>query len=322
MTEQPITAYDRARRLLSLVHEFTPGTTVPLSDLAMRLGLSVAELESDLETLSCCGVAPYSPDALMPLYIEDGDLVVWGPPPALSRPVRLSANEARALVTALETALGTSAEKTPLVMRLREVAMAAEPDAEELVRTIRMGASTTGPAALATVARALDERRAVHVSYLSAGEEEPRDRILEPFALLYERHTWYVEAFCRRVREPRTFRVDRIQRAVLLDEPATFESGAPAASAIPSHHENTALIALDDGEGFSARIWPGARMVTSPESDPRVRVEVPYADPGWIARQVVARGGRAEVLAPESLRRAVAELALEECGRLAQGPCV
>jgi predicted DNA-binding transcriptional regulator YafY len=40
-----------------------------------------------------------------------------------------------------------------------------------------------------------------------------------------------------------------------------------------------------------------------------VTARIPYAGTTWIARAVVARLGEAEVLAPESVRRAVVDMA-------------
>jgi predicted DNA-binding transcriptional regulator YafY len=54
----------------------------------------------------------------------------------------------------------------------------------------------------------------------------------------------------------------------------------------------------------------------SSEAGGGIIVEVPYAGTGWLARQVVARCGGAEVLAPQEIRRAVAELAQAELARL------
>ena len=51
-----------------------------------------------LAKLACCGVAPYTPDVLLPLYLEAGSVVVWGELPALDRAVRLSAAESKGQV--------------------------------------------------------------------------------------------------------------------------------------------------------------------------------------------------------------------------------
>lgn len=299
----------RARRLLAILHLFEPDTEIPLEAIATAVGATPAEVESDLDLLSCCGTGT-SGEELVPIYVEDGRLVVFNPMPSLDRAVRLSAREARALVTALETAgLGTSDE---LLTRLMQAAAAADVTAEELERVVH--ASSASAEVLPALSRALEERAPVRITYHGVGRGGSSERVVEPIGLLNERGAWYLEAFCRTAGALRTFRVDRLRAATIL--PGTFgpRDLSPAGTAFVSTGLPLARIRLDAGEEVSSREWSGMRVVEQ-TGDGGLVVDVPFAGTGWLARQVAARLGAAQVITPPELREAVAVLA----GELARG---
>jgi proteasome accessory factor C len=304
----------RAKRLLAILHLFEPNTRVALADIAEAVGATIPETVEDLETLACCGLAPYTPDTLLPVYIEDGHVEVWGELPALESAVRLSPAEAQALMAALQAAgLGAN---DPIVDRLSEVC-ALDVDQEEIERLVRApapaGPMTAG--VLKTISLALSDRRSVRIIYRSAGAEKETDRVIEPLGLVQERGAWYVEAFCRSAGALRTFRVDRIREAALgepLEAPRRF---SPSGAAFDSAGLPLARLRFASNEAFAEREWPGGRVVGT-SADGETTVDVPYAGTGWIARHVVARLGAVEILEPAEVRSAVRALAVEERARV------
>jgi proteasome accessory factor C len=298
------TASARARRMLAVLHLFEPGAEVPLESVADALGISSAEVVDDLDLLACCGVSPYTPDALVPVFVDGGIVMVWGDLPALEHPARLSAREAAAIVTALGVA-GVPADD-PLVSKLLEAA-AGDVSPETLSQAL-LAAPEGGQPALRTIALALTEGRVLRLTHQAAGRSELLERTVEPIALVNERGTWYLEAFCRLAGALRTFRLDRIKSAQMLDEAAPKRKLSPAGSAFVADGLPTARILLALGEEVTEREWPGVRIVE--DGPDGTLVEVPYAGTGWIARQVAARLGAAEVVTPAEVRLAVREFAL------------
>lgn len=78
-------------------------------------------------------------------------------------------------------------------------------------------------AMLLLIHRALTERRKVQMDYLSTSQEEGKKkqakvRKIEPYAVFPYGKSWLMVAFDHLKQEPRTFKLDRIQRAELLDE--------------------------------------------------------------------------------------------------------
>lgn len=302
-------ASERARRLLSILHLMQRDTRIPLESVAAASGTTLDEVTRDIETLSVCGIAPYSPNELVPLYIEDGCVVVWGELPALSQTVRLSHPEAQALATALQAA-GMNADD-PLVGRLLSAAAPADLSADEIERHIRASSvPSESPDTLKVLALALQEGRVVRISYHGAGRSEDTERDIEPLGLTSERGAWYVEAWCRSANGPRTFRVDRVRRAQALDEMfPPRDDVAASGTAFAGRDLPMARIELAPREAFLRREWPGAVVVESGGPDSPTVIDVPYSGEAWIARQVLARLGGARVLAPEEVRAAVHALA-------------
>ncbi|MBE0416356.1 MAG: WYL domain-containing protein [Coriobacteriia bacterium] len=296
---------EQARRLLLLIGLLQPQTEIPLADLAGALGVSVPQVTADLELLSMCGVAPYSPGDLVPLYIEGDTVFVYGAMPALDRRVRLSPAEAQALAAALQAA-GRTADD-PLVSRLLDAASDADPhDIERVIRT----AAATDPGNHATLSLAAGQHEAVRIRYQTGGTEKVTERVIEPLALLNERGTWYVEAYCRMAGAVRTFRVDRVRDAEPTGEHFEARTVILPGTALPTAGLPRALVRFEAGVEVPEREWPGMRVISEEPSG--TVVEVPYAGTGWISRQVASFLGAAEVLEPAEVRRAVAELAASE----------
>jgi predicted DNA-binding transcriptional regulator YafY len=308
---------DRARRLIALLGRLREGTRVPLGVLAAEFDATPAELASDLETLSVCGVAPYSPMELVPVLVdeEEGTVEVWGDVPAMRGPVRLSAAEAGALAAALAAA-GFEADD-PLVAKLLSAA-SADFDAETLARTLRASASHHNPAVFEAAAAAIAQHEVLAIAYQREGAVEPGLRRIEPLQLFAERGVWYLSAWCRKAGAHRTFRLDRIRGVEPTGEefdPSAHDATALGAVAFSAKGLPSARLQFVSGEEFSEREWPGAWMAQE-KPDGSLVVEAPFAGTDWIARRVLARLGRVEVLEPPFLREAVAELARAELARL------
>lgn len=297
------------RRLVALLGRLTPGARIAIADLADQVGVTEATLADDLLTLAVCGVAPFDPNALMPLIVEDGFVEVWSALPAPLGTVRLTAPEASALAAALQTA-GFSTDDD-LTSRLLEAAASASFDAVELAHTIRTADSDHDAHVYAVIAAALAEHAVVRIEYVRVGATQPLARDIEPVSLFAERGAWYVTAWCRHAGDWRTFRVSRIRSATPTGESHHRSSQSEDASAFHRAGMPRATLRFAPDEPFSEREWPGGRVLESGESG-SVIAEVPYGGTAWLTRQVVARLGRVEVLEPASLRSAVAQLAADE----------
>ena len=136
------------------------------------------------------------------------------------RPPRLTPLEARAIRLALEFVgpMIAAEAHTPLERVRRKLEETfGEFDVDE--RPERK-AVTAEEQLIATLSRASTEHRLVEIEYTAVGEETSV-RAIEPHALERELPWWYAHSWDRTKDAQRSFRIDRMKRADLLDE--TFE---------------------------------------------------------------------------------------------------
>lgn len=301
------------RRMLALLPYLKQGSTLKLADLAASVGATVAEVAADLTALSYCGVPPFTPDEMIDLAIDDDTVTVYVAPPSLDRPVRLAPREARALVAALEAA-GYAADD-PLVGKLLSAA-SAELDPAELAATLRAGDASAPVAGIyALLAEAIESGTKVRIGYFSAGSGVHSERVIQPHALANERGAWYVNAYCERAGEVRTFRLDRIRDAETAGE--RFERPAAVSATVTPGGEGLPLAVLrlsPVARHTEERDWPGATF--NMKENGAVFAEVPYSSATWVARRVAAGLGTIDAIETEEVRAAVREVARGALGQL------
>ena len=91
---------DRLGRLLNLVPYLLARPGILVAEAAADLGVSEQQLREDLELLWVCGLPGYGPGDLIDMAF-DGDRVTITYDAGIDRPLRLTQDEALALVVAL-----------------------------------------------------------------------------------------------------------------------------------------------------------------------------------------------------------------------------
>lgn len=301
-------ASTRARRLLALLPFLRKRRVIPLSVLAAAVGSDERTIADDLTVLSLCGGDERDPGQLVGVLVEDDVAEVFADLPALERPVRLTPVEARALVAALET-LGVERD-APVMAKLAAHASDSV-DLDRIASTVRASFEDDAQArTLAALHAAAEAGVAARIGYASWGSGDVTERRVHPYALYRWRDSWYLLAFCERSAEERTFRVDRISGVGLTRNAFRRPEGMQAlARPLPDLDElpRATVRFASDAPDLTDREWPGSTFQRN--ADGSVTAEIPFAGTAWIARRVAARLGDAEVLAPEPVRRAVAETA-------------
>ena len=302
---------DRMTRLLALVPYLTARPEgVALSGAARDFGVGERQLRSDLELLWMCGLPGYGPGDLIDLAFE-GDRVRVTFTAGMVRPLRLTTDEAVALVVALRTLLELPglAERDAVSRALAKVSAAAG-HAADRVTPVAVSVDAREEA-LAVVKDGLERKRALHLHYYVPTRDERTERTVDPMRLLLVDGRWYLEAWCRRVEGVRLFRLDRVDDVVVLDERA-----APP----PQAHERDVDHGIYQPEPGSPavrlRLARHARWVAdyypvdsvAPVDDPPggLAVTVRTADLAWARRLVASLGGAAQVDEPADLAAEVA----------------
>ena len=216
----PTSTPDRVTRLLALVPYLTARPEgVRVTEAARDFGVNERQLRSDLELLWMCGLPGYGPGDLIDLSFE-GDWVRVTFTAGMGRPLRLTTDEAVALLVALRTLLELPglAEREAVSRALAKVSAVAG-HAADRVTPVAVSVDAREEA-LAVVKEGLERKRALHLHYYVPTRDERTERTVDPMRLLLVDGKWYLEAWCRRAEGVRLFRLDRVDDVVVLDEPA------------------------------------------------------------------------------------------------------
>ncbi|HLM07723.1 MAG TPA: WYL domain-containing protein [Blastococcus sp.] len=302
---------DRMTRLLAVVPYLTARPEgVRLAEAARDFGVSEKQLRSDLELLWMCGLPGHGPGDLIDLSFE-GDRVRVTFTAGMVRPLRLTTDEAVALVVALRTLLELPglAEREAVSRALAKVSAAAG-HAGDHVTPVAVSVDAREEA-LAVVKDGLERKRALHMHYYVPTRDERTERTVDPMRLLLVDGKWYLEAWCRRAEGVRLFRLDRVDDVVVLDEPA-----APPPQAHERDVENGVYQPPPDSPAVRLRLSRSARWVAdyypvdevAPVEDPPggLAVTVRTTDLAWARQLVASLGGDALVDEPADLAAEVA----------------
>src|ERR1700754_941240 len=208
---------DRLGRLLNLVPYLLARPGIEVAQAAADLGVTQRQLREDLELLWVCGLPGYGPGDLIDMAF-DGDRVTITYDAGIDRPLRLTPDEALALVVALRMLAETPgmANRDAIERALAKIENAAGDLADAPV-AVRMPGSDDR---LATLRGAVERGRALRITYYAQTRDQTTERVIDPIRLLMVEGRAYVEAWCRRAEAVRLFRADRIDALVELDEPA------------------------------------------------------------------------------------------------------
>jgi proteasome accessory factor BC len=304
---------ERFARLVTLagilIDAAREGRKIDVSELKERVQVSEQELRQDIDVLNVVNFGGGS----YVLYAEvQGDQVEVDPEPYgdnFARPARLLPLEAKALVAAIDL-IGEHLPEGSLASARQKIvdALGEDPAQEGLQITTAKGDDSD---VARVVSRAIAERRMLEIEHYKEELDEFTKRRIEPYKLMNGREGWYVHSFDPDKDDTRSFRLDRIRSATVLDE--SFE---PRPGIEPDIHgwPRTGEVA----DSRIARVWMTPerarwaredKHVVSELADGAVIVALPYAGHEYLAREILKEAGDAVVLEPDDARQAVLEAA-------------
>jgi predicted DNA-binding transcriptional regulator YafY len=145
------------------------------------------------------------------------------------------------------------------------------------------------------------------------------DRVLDPYGLLLRDGFWYVIGHDHGHRSVRTYRVDRIEGAVMPQPGTTFERPAgfdPAAAfprdakqlgADPREERSAARVLVDASAAAAVERELGAGAAVAHHPDGSAEFDVPCANHDAFRSWVLGLGLHAEVLGPPDVRGELVE---------------
>jgi len=305
------TAATRLSRLLALVPWLTAHEGVTIDEAAAHFGVTSDQLQSDLWLLICTGRPGHMHGDLVDIQFwdEDGRITVVDAQ-TLDRPLRLSPDEAASLLVALRVLAQVPgphdrAALAGATSKLEAAAGEALAAADGFSVTVD---TTHDPEVSGAVSRALAEGRRLHLTYVGSLDERT-ERDVDPMRLLGLDGRTYLEAWCRSAEAVRTFRLDRIERAEVLDvaaevpedaEPVDLGAGALRPEGAP------VTLALAPEVAWIAEEHPVDAVTDL--GDGRLQVVMPVADERWLVRLLLRLGSSVTVVdRPDIVERVRAE---------------
>jgi len=312
---------DRTERFYKIHRLLQAKGAVKVAELLHELGVSRATFKRDLEYMRDRMNAPIEwdrqargyrfvqPAAGAPRYELPG---LWFSPEEIRALLTM-----QSLLASLQPGLLEPHVK-PLLARLRAALGSGEHPADEIERRIRiihLGARRLALPHFEQVANAVLNRQRLQIAYVSRGSNQRTEREISPQRLVHYRENWYCDAWCHLREDIRSFAVDAIQSATLVERKTKN---------VPERDLDEVLAA---GYGiFSGRKTTWAKLKFTPERarwvaaeawhpqqksrfepDGSYVLEVPYSDHRELAMDILRHGAHVEVLEPERLRAAVKE---------------
>ena len=300
-------ALDRLPRLLALVPYLLQHPGVRFAEVAALFEISEAQLRRDLNLLWVCGLPGHGPGDLIDLEFE-GDTITLSEPAGVTRPLRLTVDEALALLVALRTLAETPglAERDVVDRTLAKVEAAAGAAAEPAGRVT---VAVEGEQSVLPVVRAaLAAQRRLHLAYYVPGRDETTERDVDPLRLLLVDGRSYLEGWCLRVEGVRLFRLDRVVSVRQLDVAAELHPEAEQRDLSqglfqPAPTDQLITLALRPGAHWVADYHPCESVEDVGDGTLVARLRTP--DTAWVRRLALRLGASGSVLEPTDLVRQV-----------------
>ncbi|GAA5163036.1 helix-turn-helix transcriptional regulator [Ornithinimicrobium tianjinense] len=298
-------ATSRLARLLTMVPWLLNRQGIDLASAAAELGVSEAQVVDDLELLFVCGLPGHYPDDLIDARWEDGRVFVSNAD-TISRPLRLTRDEALALIVALRALADTPGltQHDAIDRALAKLEAAAGESASTAAAVSVDLEQPLDPDLAASLRDALARARRVHLRYTVASRDETTERDVDPIRVVGVDGRWYLEGWCHRAEGVRLFRLDRVEELRVLDVDGTppadlppRELGAGVYRAAPE--DLVVTLHLEPGSAWIAETVPVERV--DRRDDGSLEVVLRVADPAWLRRLVWRQAGQVRVLAPAEL---------------------
>ncbi|MCW2543888.1 MAG: putative DNA-binding protein [Frankiales bacterium] len=298
---------DQLPRLLALVPYLLKRPGISFTAAAADFDISEDRLRKDLNLLWLCGLPGHYPGDLIEIDFE-GDTITLSDPQGVDRPLRLTVDEALALIVALRTLAETPGltEPEPVLRALAKVEQAAggAAGAAEGVAVSLEGEQVVLP----LIRDALERSRVLRLTYWSAGSGETTVRDVDPVRVVVVEGQSYLEAWCRLAEGVRLFHLGRVQEAVVLDEKAAPPDDLPSRDLSqglfqPAPDDTVVVLALQPEAAWVSDFYPCESV--EDQGDGSQVVTLRTRGTAWVRRLALSLGSAAHVVEPPALAEQV-----------------
>ena len=309
---------DRLHQLLRLLSR---RRAVPANDLQYELGISRATLTRYIRDLRDALGAPVHFDREQGGYRLEDSKHQFAPQFELPG-LWFTAEEIHALLTMqyllanLDTGGLLGPHIRPLLARLGHILGTADDSAAEVARRIRIQTVGTRSFQLEhfqAVGSATLRRQRLVIEYHARGRDQITRREVSPQRLIHYRDNWYLDAWCHLREELRSFAIDAIHRAEILDHPARDIDDTTLDQVLGSGY---GIFAGAEVQWAVLRFSPERSRWVAQEKwhpdqqghaldDGGFELRVPYSQEPELLMDILRHGRHVKVIAPTALREAV-----------------
>jgi proteasome accessory factor C len=299
MAKQASSPIAKTARLLDLVPFITTHQGISVKDLAREFAITSEELLDDLNTLWMCGLPGYTPLELIDLSFESGYVSIRNA--EILQKVRLLTKEELVVIAIGLDFLKESVSKDR--EDLLEAITSLQEKIKSLIGDIAQVTPTVDSAHRAIILKALKERKNLEIEYHSLIRDQITTRSVTPLELGEDKGIEVLLAYCSTATGFRTFRLDNVKKAKLLD-----------GSDFVAESKN------GGGEIFRAKCRVDSRLRTTFErfrleadmaassglsSGKGITVEVTSFSQDWLVRNFMSTLANTEITEPAALAKSV-----------------
>ena len=294
----------KSGRLLTLIHKIAsePGLTAP--QLAQITETSERNIYRDLADLQASG---------FPIYFDEGYRFAAD---AFLPNLNISAGELFSLFVAVrlleaheEAELGPQGRRA-LEKLIRATHESKRPDLTEMSENIHVADQQidTGSQWLMEMQAALASGRRISISYHGLSDDMPQLRLLDPIGLFHFHGNWYLHAYDHGRSGLRNFRLSRVLKLTIQDEPLNKAEGLTLEEAVyhrwdqEGDEEVTVVLEVTP----SLRAWLEENPAHPSQSFDGERVTFKVSNPMAMVRWVAGLDG-IQIIEPPALRDALLE---------------
>jgi predicted DNA-binding transcriptional regulator YafY len=206
----------------------------------------------------------------------------------------------------------------PLVEIIDGILGQSEVSAKELRKRIKvfgMSARKNSLENFEEVGNALLKRQRLQIEYYSKGANETTNREVSPQRLIFYRDNWYLDAYCHMRKGLRSFALDGVRQAALLNkkteeisEKELHENFAESYGIFSGKASQRAKLRFtpERARWVAGETWHG-QQTSSFDKEGNYILEFDYNQDPELVMEILKHGSGVEVLAPASLKKRVVD---------------
>lgn len=288
----------KLERLISITYKLLNNEVLSASALAEQYNVSQRTIYRDIEAICAAGIPVVSYQGANGGYgILDGY--------KMDRSL-LGSYDVGSLISVLYGMLNVFDDER--IQETIERLQTIEPEQQAQTLSLDIGSQWTDPEWLRRLRTAIQDRRVIQFTYVSA-KNERSSRVMEPVRLLYKHGTWYLYGMCRVRGDYREFRISRMASLVVTTETFGYHRFADErkewarAPDWQEQLETVTLLVSVDGLAQAMDQFPDACKKFNDDGSLTLTLSIyKPAEARWLWSALLSLGGEAEIVAPPELR--------------------